>query len=69
MGKSKGPETVSGRLRRAVRESGQTLYRVAKGADLSYAALHRFATSRTGLALDSVDRLCAYLGLRLVQEE
>jgi hypothetical protein len=67
MGKAK--ETVSGRLRRAVRQSGQTLYRVAKGAGLSYAALHRFVAGRTGLALDSVDRLCAYLKLQLTPEE
>jgi hypothetical protein len=70
MGRAKqAAETVSQQLRRAVRQSGRTLYRVSKDSGLSYPALHRFAAGKKGLSLDSLDRLCAYLGLRLVQEE
>jgi hypothetical protein len=70
MGKARhaAAETVSQQLRRAVKESGQTLYRVAKGSGLAYPPLHRFVTGNRGLSLDSLDKLCAYLKLRLVQE-
>jgi hypothetical protein len=42
---------------------------VAKGSGLSYPPLHRFVAGKTGLALASVDRLCAYLRLRSVEDE
>jgi hypothetical protein len=70
MGRAKREaEAVSQQLRRAVRESGRTLYRVSKDSGLSYPALHRFAAGKKGLSLDSLDKLCAYLKLRLTPEE
>jgi hypothetical protein len=69
MGKAKrAAELVSQQLRRAVRESGKTLYRVSKDSGLSYPALHRFTAAKQGLSLASFDRLCAYLGLRLMKD-
>jgi hypothetical protein len=61
-------DTVSEQLRRAVRASGKTLYRVAKDTGISYAPLHRFLHGRSGLRMDLLDQLCSYLGLRLTRE-
>jgi hypothetical protein len=59
--------TVSGAARRAVLDSGLTLYRVAKDAGLPYPVLHRFVTGRRAISLASFDKLCAYLGLELTR--
>jgi hypothetical protein len=58
---------VSETLRQAVRESGLTLYRVAKDSGVSYATLHRFMARGRALSLDGVDKLCKYLGLKLTR--
>jgi hypothetical protein len=65
--KRKTPQ-VSGVLRRAVRDTGETLYRVSKDSGVSYAALHRFMSGQSSLALEGVDKLCAYLGLTLTRK-
>jgi transcriptional regulator with XRE-family HTH domain len=60
-----GKLAVSATLRRAIRDSGKTLYRVAKDSGVPYATLHRFMNGRTEVSLGSLDKLCAYLGLTL----
>jgi hypothetical protein len=69
MGGSRKRETprVSNVLRQAVRDTGETLYRVSKDSGVSYAPLHRFMKGQSALSLGAVDRLCAYLGLRLTR--
>jgi hypothetical protein len=56
---------MSESLRRAVLDSGRTLYRVAKDSGVPYATLHRFITGGRGVSVQTLDRLCAYMGLRL----
>jgi predicted transcriptional regulator len=63
--RTKGPESASEAVRRAVLDSGLTLYRVAKDAGIPYAVLHRFMTGKRAVSLASFDKLCAYLGLQL----
>jgi hypothetical protein len=60
---------VSETLRKAVLDSGKTLYRVAKDTGIDYAVMWRFAHGRSrSLDLATLDRLCTYLGLRLTRE-
>jgi plasmid maintenance system antidote protein VapI len=56
---------VSESLRAAIRDSGLSLYAIAKGAGIGYAQIHRFASGERSLSLDAVDRLAAYFGLSL----
>jgi plasmid maintenance system antidote protein VapI len=64
-GKNKQSGTMSETLRRAIKESGVTLYRVAKDSGVSYPTLHRFANHGGGLAMAAADKLCKYFGLKL----
>lgn len=63
--------TVSAQLRTAIAAAagrGVTRYRISKETGVEQAALSRFVRGRQGLDLSSVDRLAAYLGLRLVAD-
>jgi transcriptional regulator with XRE-family HTH domain len=64
-----GKLTVSATLRQAIRDSGKTLYRVAKDSGVPYATLHRFMHGKTEVSMASLDKLCAYLGLTLTPDE
>jgi hypothetical protein len=70
-GRKKGrgePMPASEALRQAILGSGESLYRVSKGSGVPYATLHRFVKGGVRqVSLDSFDRLCAYLGLRLTR--
>lgn len=57
--------TVTDQLRRAVERSGQTRYAISKASGVDKAVLSRFVASGRGLRSESIDRLCAYLGLVL----
>jgi DNA-binding Xre family transcriptional regulator len=60
--------TVSEQLRQAIERCGQTRYRISMETGIDQAALSRFVNDPdTGLTLASVDKLCSYLGLELVQ--
>lgn len=61
--------TLAEAIREAIRSSGQTVYAVAKAAGVSQPVLHRFVAGERGLTLDTADKLCRYLGLRLVKAE
>jgi transcriptional regulator with XRE-family HTH domain len=52
-------------LRAAVKKSGETRYRIAQETGMTESGLSRFVHGG-GLNLASLDRLAAYLGLRLV---
>ncbi|MGA2032016.1 MAG: helix-turn-helix transcriptional regulator [Thermoguttaceae bacterium] len=62
MSKKKIP-TISDALRRAIAESGLTLYRIAKDTGLVKSSLMRFVAGETSLRIDRVDVLAEYLGL------
>ena len=57
---------VSDRLREAVESSGLSLNRLCELAGIDIAAMSRFMHG-TGLNLESIDRLCEVLNLRLVE--
>ena len=60
--------TITESLRKAVenRIKDETLYAIAKGAGVNYAALHRFVNKPDHhLRSNNIDALCDYLGLEL----
>ena len=67
MARGKKERTVSETLREEVRSCGQTLYRVAKDSGVAYATLHRFMAGKRTIGSPAIDKLCAYLGLRLAR--
>ncbi len=55
-------------LKRAIAESGLTLYRIACDTGVQKPSLIRFIRGETSLRLDKADRLAVYMGLRLVPD-
>jgi len=62
-------ERFGDQLRRAVRESELTRYAISKQTGIAQSILSRFINQGAGLSMDSVEKLCEILGLRLVAEE
>jgi hypothetical protein len=60
---------ISDQLRRAIESCGESRYRLWQATGVDQATLSRFMSGKTKLTLDSVDRLCAYLGLQLTKRE
>lgn len=56
---------LSAALRRAIKESGLTGYRLAQECGVSQGQLSRFLRAERTLSLDAVDKLAAYLKLEL----
>jgi len=56
---------VSEQLRRAVRTAEKTRYRISKETGIAQSILCRFVNEGAGMSLESIDRLCECLGLRL----
>jgi hypothetical protein len=67
--KARKEMAVSASLREAVRNSGASLYRISKDSGVPYATLHRFVLGGGNLVLESLDKLCAYLGLELTKKK
>ncbi len=65
---SKREPAVTETLRKAVRESGLTLYRVAKDSGVPYPTLYRFMTEERSITALTLNKLCAYLGLVLTKK-
>lgn len=57
------------RLRKAVRGSRLSLYAVAKGAEIDYAALHRFMAQQRDIRLETASKLAGFLGLDLTSKK
>jgi plasmid maintenance system antidote protein VapI len=57
--------TMTQTLRKAVRDSGLSLYAIAAAAGLKRPSLSRFMAGTQSLRLDMADRLAAYFGLEL----
>ena len=60
---------ISDQLRQAIETCGVTRYRLWQETHVDQATLSRFMSGKTKLTLDSIDRLCAYLGLELTKRE
>ena len=58
--------SIADGLRRAIKRSGMSRYRVAQLSGISEAVLSRFASGQTDLTMENADKLCAALGLRVV---
>lgn len=57
--------TMTQALRKAIRESGKTTYRIALDTDLSRLSIDRFLRGERSMRLDKADALAAYFGLEL----
>ena len=53
-------------IRRAVKASGKTRYRIAKESGVSAGQLSRLASGERGMTVDTIERLADYLGLEVV---
>jgi len=62
------PKTISDQVRHAIDESGVTRYRIAQETGIDQSALAKFYNGHRGLTLENFDRLCEYLGLRIVAD-
>jgi len=67
--KRTNPFDLADQLRRAIRESGLSPYRVATDAGVDRAVLSRFLRGERGLNLDTASRICELLGLMLQRTE
>jgi transcriptional regulator with XRE-family HTH domain len=57
---------LSDQVRDAVDASGMSRYRICKHIDLNQGTLSRFMAGKSGLSLDTLDRLADVLGLTVV---
>jgi plasmid maintenance system antidote protein VapI len=69
---AKNPEdnspSLADHIREAARESGLSVYRLARDADVDQSTLNKFLTgSRNNLTLEIADRLFRVLGLRVTR--
>lgn len=58
--------TISEQLKTAIQAQDATLYRISRDAEVDWGTLQRFLDgSRPNVRIDTVDKLCEYLGLEL----
>jgi plasmid maintenance system antidote protein VapI len=58
-------KSIAEQLRKAIADSGETEYAIAKGSGVSQSVVNRFVHGERGISLDTAARLCAYLKLSL----
>ncbi len=62
----RAPQSIADLLRDAIDESGETIYRIAKDAEVDWGTLQRFVDGRRpNIRIDTIEKLCDYLGLEL----
>ena len=59
---------MTDQIRQAIDDSGLTRYRIAQDTGIDESTLAKFYHGTRGLSLDNLDRLCEYLGLRIMME-
>ena len=59
---------MTDQVRQAIDTSGLTRYRIAQDTGIDESTLAKFYHGTRGLSLDNLDRLCAYLKLRIVMD-
>lgn len=67
--KTKIEPTVSEALRRAIVDSEHSQYKLAQLTGVDSGTLSRFVNGQRSIALDTADKLCKALGLKLVKTE
>jgi predicted transcriptional regulator len=60
------PPPIAEQLRQAVRDSGRTLYDVARAADVPYASLHGFMAGKS-LRIESAEAIGKAIGLKVLR--
>ena len=55
-------ESMNDQMRRLIRDSGQTCYRIAKQTGISNATLSRYLSGERGLSSEAIDTLGKHLG-------
>ncbi len=62
--------SISKQLRDAIESKDVTLYRISRDAEVDWGTLQRFLDgSRPNIRIDTVDKLCEYLGLELLPKK
>ena len=56
-------------IRAAIKESGLTIYRLAKDSGVPQPVLSRFVNAKRGITLSTASKLAATLGLELVPKK
>ena len=59
-------DSLSDALKRAIRESGRTVYQIAKDAHVSQIMISRFLSGERDIRMATADKLAHALGLKLV---
>ncbi len=57
--------SLTGQLRKAIHDSGLSLYMVAKLTHTPYAAIHGFANGHRNIKLETAEKLADLFGMRL----
>ncbi len=60
-------KTIIDQLRRAIRDSGETEYAIAKASGVSQSVVNRFVSGERGISLETAAKLCEHLKLDLVR--
>jgi plasmid maintenance system antidote protein VapI len=58
-------KTIVDQLRKAIADSGETEYAIAKGSGVSQSVVNRFGHGQRSISIDTAAKLCAYLKLDL----
>jgi transcriptional regulator with XRE-family HTH domain len=58
--------TIVDQLRKAIADSGETEYAIAKGSGVSQSVVNRFVHGERSISLETAAKLCSYLNLDLV---
>jgi len=61
--------SLSDALRKAIKQSGRSLYRLSQEALIAYPVLWRFQNGKGDLRLKTADRITDLLGLRLTKAD
>lgn len=64
----KRSKTLSDQVKQAIDDSGESRYAIAKATGIDESALAKFYNGQRGITTDTLDRLGAYLGLRIVTD-
>ena len=55
-------------LKKAIKDSGQSVTAIAKGAGIAQPVLHRFVAGERDLTLRTADKLLAYFGMEVQRQ-
>lgn len=58
-------KTIVDQLRKAIADSDETEYAIAKGAGVSQSVVNRFVHGERGISIETAAKLCTYLQLDL----